>query len=59
MTELKIYCDHCGKDLPTMNGYNDCDIDLPDIKLNTDLCADCVNKLSKLVCEFLNKEKTW
>lgn len=56
MQVTKIYCDHCGKELSTMNDYDDCDVNLPDRRVNTDLCSDCAEKLSKLIAEFLNKD---
>lgn len=56
MTEIKYFCDHCGVELVLKDDYDDCTIDLPTRCLNADLCADCTLKLSKLVCEFLNRD---
>ena len=55
MRETKIYCDHCGKVIDNMNDHVDVDIDVLGF-INTDLCAECVEELQKIVLEFCRKE---
>lgn len=53
MKEYNIYCDHCGKELDTMHDFDDLTIEL-DFKWTTaDLCAECLDKLYDIVCDFL------
>ena len=52
MTETKIYCDHCGKELNYTEDYNDITLD---VKLNyiyTDLCDQCLHDLYQIVDTF-------
>lgn len=52
MTEIKTYCDHCGKELDDMKDYPNTEIDI--IKFfNVDLCVDCMNELQKTVEQFI------
>lgn len=41
MTEIKIYCDHCGKVLDTMSDYINVEIEAAHKRKFTDLCAEC------------------
>lgn len=52
MTEIKHYCDHCGKELDGMKDYLACDIDVWCGEFQTDLCADCLNQLGRMVKDF-------
>ena len=52
MTETKIYCDHCGKELNEMHDYVDVEIDTVIGFIRTDLCHDCVYELDRKVKEF-------
>lgn len=54
MKELVITCDHCGKRLNNMVDYNDLDIELKEW-IDTDLCSNCYEELTKLVKQFTNK----
>ena len=58
MKEYKIYCDHCGKELDTMHDFDDIQIDMVAHKctITTDLCAECLDKLYNLVCDFCERE---
>lgn len=56
MTETKIYCDHCGKELNEMHDYVDEEINMGVYWLRTDLCKDCMEELKKIVCAFCEKE---
>lgn len=56
MTETKIYCDHCGKELNEMHDYVDEEIDIGVYWLRTDLCQDCMEELKKIVRDFCEKE---
>ena len=55
MTETKIYCDHCGKELDTMHDFDDLTIEMEHKWLVTDLCAECLDKLYDSVYEFCKK----
>ena len=46
MTQTKIYCDHCGKELDEMHDYSDTEFDTIDEFLKCDLCRDCYEELS-------------
>lgn len=52
MTETKIYCDHCGKELNEMHDYVDVEIDTAIGFIRTDLCHDCVYELDQMVKKF-------
>lgn len=51
MTEIKVYCDHCGKELDCMTDYTDITIEAAHKMINVDLCKDCFERL----CEQINK----
>lgn len=55
MKETNIYCDHCGKALDTMLDYADLTIEASHIWTPTDLCAECFDKLCKVICDFCKK----
>lgn len=57
MTETKIYCDHCGKELDTMKDFCDVEFDLYTCYLSVDLCVECHNELKQMVKQFCNKGK--
>ena len=56
MTQTKIYCDHCGKELDEMHDYPDIEIEATDEFLKCDLCKDCYEELGKSIRKFINKE---
>ena len=56
MTQIKIYCDHCGKELDEMHDYPDTELNTIDKFLKCDLCKDCYEELSKNIHKFINKE---
>lgn len=56
MRETKIYCDHCGKELDEMHDYTG--MEFNDVAvLDCDLCKECMDKLDKLIREFVHQEK--
>jgi ribosomal protein L31 len=55
MTEIKIYCDRCGKALDTMSDYTDIEIEICYKTHRADLCAECFEKLNDIVEDFLSK----
>lgn len=54
MTQTKIYCDHCGKELDEMHDYPDIKIDTLDEFLKCDLCKACYEELGELICGFIH-----
>ena len=52
MKENKIYCDHCGKEMDRMHDFEDTQIDMAHKWTTVDLCAECLDKLYDLVCNF-------
>ena len=55
MTEVKTYCDHCGKVLDEMHDYPDTEIGVVKF-LKADLCNKCINELDNRVRRFVKKE---
>ena len=55
MTETKIHCDHCGKELDTMRDFDNLTIEMNHKWLVTDLCSECLDKLYASVREFCKK----
>ena len=54
MTEIKTYCDHCGKVLNDRFDYVDTEIEALSW-FKCDLCKDCINELERIVTRFCNK----
>jgi hypothetical protein len=54
MKETKIYCDHCGKVLDEMCDYTDTEIEVRYF-FKCDLCAECIDKLDKIVLAYCKK----
>lgn len=52
MKENKIYCDHCKKEIDKMHDFDDLQIDMGHKWTTVDLCAECLDKLYGVVCEF-------
>ena len=52
MTETKIYCDHCHKELDEMHDYVDIELDVGAEFLKTDLCKECLRELCRNINEF-------
>ena len=60
MTETKVYCDHCGKELNEMHDYVDVEIDTGIFWTRADLCQECTHELKELVysvCEKAEKKE--
>lgn len=53
MTETKIYCDHCGKEITEFDDY--CDYEVAET-IHCDLCVLCKNKLLEIIKEFINRD---
>ena len=56
MTEIKIYCDHCGKVLDEMSDYVDLTIEVAHKRKHTDLCTECFEKLFVVLDDFFDKK---
>ena len=56
MTEIKIYCDHCGKELNEMHDYVEQEVGIVDY-LMADLCHKCMNDLESKIRNFVKKEE--
>lgn len=52
MTVMKMYCDHCGKELDGMTDYASIDVEIAHTELETDLCNACYEQLIKVVKDF-------
>lgn len=57
MTVMKMYCDHCGKELNDMTDYTCVDIEVGYTEIETDLCKSCYEQLVKVVKDFCQAEK--
>ena len=57
MTEIKTYCDHCGKVLNDMHDYADTEIGFIDFA-KADLCAKCIRELDTIVKQYCGKGDT-
>lgn len=57
MTEIKTYCDHCGKLLDEMSYYKGTRIEVAHKQLDADLCCDCFEKLWDMISEFCAEMK--
>ena len=56
MKDNKIYCDHCGKELDTIHDFDDIQIDMAHKWTTADLCAECLDKLYDLICDFCERK---
>ena len=54
MTEIKAYCDHCGKELNAMNDYIGTEIYALDC-YDVDLCSNCINELQEIINSFTKR----
>lgn len=52
MTEYKMYCDHCKKELDTAKDYGETTLDFYSKWITVDLCAECYDKLYDYVCKY-------
>jgi hypothetical protein len=52
MTQIKTYCDHCGKLLNEMTDMTDITIDMETRAWKTDLCTKCFDELCTLASDF-------
>lgn len=50
-------CDHCGKQMDTLDDYCDMDIDDFDFIISVDLCVECYEELSKMIKKFVKLEE--
>lgn len=57
MTEIKTYCDHCGKLLGGMVDYNEITVEAAHKFIRPDLCCDCFEKLWDMISEFCEAMK--
>lgn len=48
-------CDHCGKVLDEMHDYPESNIDICYNYVLCDLCAECVEELTRLVSGYVKK----
>ena len=55
MTEIKVYCDHCGKELDEMSDYVDLHIKVAHRGVTTDLCTSCFKKLAEAIYDYCGK----
>ena len=49
MTEIKHYCDHCGKEIDPMEDYVGINIQMNHVGMETDLCTDCFWELEESI----------
>ena len=49
MTEIKYYCDHCGKEIDYLNDYTRLHIKMNHVDIETDLCGDCFLELEESI----------
>ncbi|MBQ7792907.1 MAG: hypothetical protein IJ366_00465 [Clostridia bacterium] len=56
MTETKVYCDRCGKELSHKFDYTGRIIKVSHVEFVTDLCADCFNLFCENTNEFLRRK---
>ncbi len=52
MTEIKVYCDHCGCVLDTMSDYTELEIEICHKTHRADLCAECFEQLNDRIADF-------
>lgn len=52
MTEIKIYCDHCGKVLDVMSDYGGVEIEVAHKYRKADLCTGCFEQLFDIIDAF-------
>lgn len=48
-------CDHCGKEIDSMNDYTEMEINNFDFFAEVDLCKKCYQEVSDIVKKFVNK----
>ena len=58
MTEIKTYCDHCGKELDDMKDYSDIELSVLNY-CKVDLCSKCLNELQDIIDEFIKIEEVY
>ena len=56
MTEIKVFCDHCGKLLDEMSDYTDITIEAAHKMVNADLCTDCFESLCDKIYSFCERK---
>lgn len=56
MTETKHYCDHCRKEINSMEDFIEVEVETPTDFYETDLCSDCVSELDDIIRKFIGKE---
>lgn len=55
MKKTIVTCDHCGKELDTMQDYTDMEIDDFIDWYEVDLCSECFRELDSVVRQYVNK----
>lgn len=56
MKKVEWYCDHCGKQIDSRNGYLEQDVGF-ETAIVADLCCECVDKLEEMIGEFCGCRK--
>ena len=57
MTETKICCDHCGKELDPMRDYDETEITMYHKWQTVDLCCECFNDLWDIIYDFCTEQE--
>lgn len=55
MKKTIVTCDHCGKEVDSMQGYTDMEIDDFIDWYEVDLCSECFRELDSIVKQYVNK----
>ena len=55
MKQLRTTCDHCGKEMNSMNDYEDVEFDTFNEWFSTDLCLDCYREISHIIKQFCKR----
>lgn len=56
MRKTTYICDHCGKEIDTMNDYTDMKIDNFIDLVEVDLCLSCFEELNEEVLKYVGKK---
>ena len=57
MQTTKYTCDHCGKEINSVDDYTDAELDFGEFYKSCDFCCDCYNKLVDYVSNFVVDRK--
>ncbi len=58
MTETKIYCDHCQKELDSLHDYTDITLEVCENSVKVDLCVACFKSLNCIIRDFCTPSNT-